>query len=154
MSGKSVFFINNQTQLLGYRISIISIRYPTIRFVLIVKVKISIYRFFDYRWHPYFTQSRALIYNLFYFWDLHPKIVSRTWWIVCLFFQARFGPCWLLPGGAWYRSRDELSAPASPCRAAPWPQVHERPPRRKPQSKDRGLRLLKTQVGTMATEVG
>ena len=30
MSGKSVFFINNHTPLLGYRISIISIRCPTI----------------------------------------------------------------------------------------------------------------------------
>ena len=32
MSGKSVFFINNHMPLLGYRISIISIRYPTIPF--------------------------------------------------------------------------------------------------------------------------
>ena len=32
VSGKSVLFINNDTALLGYRILIISIRYPTIRF--------------------------------------------------------------------------------------------------------------------------
>ena len=44
MSGKSVFFIHNHTPLLGYRILIISIRYPTIRFDLIDKVKMSIYR--------------------------------------------------------------------------------------------------------------
>ena len=41
---KSVFLINNHTPLLGYRISIISIRYPTIQFDLIDKVKMSIYR--------------------------------------------------------------------------------------------------------------
>ena len=41
MSGKSVFFINNHTILLGYRISIISIQYPTIQFNLIDKVKMS-----------------------------------------------------------------------------------------------------------------
>ena len=52
MSGKSVSFINNHTPLLGYRISIISIRYLTIRFDLIDKVKMSIYRFVGYWWHP------------------------------------------------------------------------------------------------------
>ena len=47
MSGKSVFSINNHMPLLGYRnnrILIISIQYPTIRFDLIDKVKMSIYR--------------------------------------------------------------------------------------------------------------
>ena len=53
MSGKSVLFINNHTPFLGYRISIISIQYPTIRFDLIDKLKKSIYRFVDYRWHPF-----------------------------------------------------------------------------------------------------
>ena len=43
MPGKSLFFINNHMPFLGYRISIISIRYPTIRFDLIDKVKMSIY---------------------------------------------------------------------------------------------------------------
>ena len=53
MSAKSAFCINNHTPLLGYRISIIPIRYPTIRFDLIDKLKMSIYRFVDYRWYPY-----------------------------------------------------------------------------------------------------
>ena len=53
MSGKSVFFINNYTWFWGYKILIISIRYPTIRFDLINKLKMSIYGFVDYRWHPY-----------------------------------------------------------------------------------------------------
>ena len=44
MSGKSVFFINNHTSLLGHRISIVSNRYPTFRFDLIDKVKMSICR--------------------------------------------------------------------------------------------------------------
>ena len=44
MPEKSVFFINNHTPLLGYKIAIISIRYPTILFDLIDKVKMSIYR--------------------------------------------------------------------------------------------------------------
>ena len=42
--GKVYFFFNNHMSLLGYRISIISIRYPTIRFDLIEKVKMLIYR--------------------------------------------------------------------------------------------------------------
>ena len=41
MSGKSVFFINNHMPLLGYRILIILMRYPTFRFDLIDKLKMS-----------------------------------------------------------------------------------------------------------------
>ena len=44
MSRKSVFFINNHTAFLGYKILIISIRYQTIRFDLIDKLKMLIYR--------------------------------------------------------------------------------------------------------------
>ena len=43
---------------MGYRISIISIRYPTIRINLIDKVKMLIYQFVDYRWHPYAVECK------------------------------------------------------------------------------------------------
>ena len=49
MSGKGVFSINNHTLLLVYRISIIRFDTLTIRLDLIDKVKMSIYRFVDYR---------------------------------------------------------------------------------------------------------